>query len=172
MIETMLSVTVEDSGAAVVRRIVELLRQEHNAATRGRLLRALSFAPDPATAAEVRALALDPALRVNEVPLVVFGAVRQPQSRADGWAWFKDNFDAIAARTPPGDRGGLAAIGAPFCTAREREDYRHFFQGKIKSLAGARRIFAATMEQIDTCVGLIAQQRPRIARALTQAAQP
>ena len=92
---------------------------------------------------------------------MLYGSVREPTNTADGWAWYKTNFDAIAARIPPNDRGQLAAIGGQFCSKSERDDYAAFFAGRIESMTGGPRTMAQTLEQIDACRTLVDQQRSK-----------
>ena len=172
LVASALTVAVQDNGAAVARKIIELLRGERNGTTRWRLLTALTRATDPAVAAEVRALAFDPMLRINEVPAVVFGGLAQRETRAAAWEGYKVNFDAIAARLPVWNRADMAGVGAQFCTAKERDDFRRFFQSRLKDIPGARRTYASALEQSEACITLVAAQRGKLARAVALSAQP
>ena len=151
----------EDLGMPVVDAIAAHLNTERNAVVRGRLLGALSRSTDPKVAARVRDLALTLDLRVNERPILIYGATAQPENKAAGWDWFKTNFDAIKAKVPEGGRGNLVGVGGRFCSEAEREDYRTFFAGKVGDLEGAPREFAATLDNITACTGLAGQQRDK-----------
>lgn len=172
LVQTALTVAVQDNGASVVRRIIEVLRIERSGTTRSRLIASLARATDPAVAAEVRALALDPVLRVNEVPVIVFGGLNRSETRAATWEWFKENFDKISARLPVWNRADMAGVGAQFCTTRERDDFRRFFQNRLKDIAGGRRAYANAMEQSEACISLVTAQRGKLARAVASSAQP
>ena len=155
------STAVEDMGMPVVNAIAKHLETERNAIVRGRLLGALTRSKDPAVAAKVRELALTLNLRVNEVPILVYSATRHKENTAAGWAWFKANFEAIKAKTPAGQRGSLTGIGNSFCSAAEREDYRAFFASRVNDLEGGPRDFAATLDNISACAGLVGEQRDK-----------
>jgi hypothetical protein len=127
----------------------------------------LTRSQDPAVAAKVRALALSPELRVNEVPILVNGAVREGAVSAEGWDWFKRNFDAIVERTPPNNRGELADVGARFCSKAQRDDYRSFFGPRIDKLTGGPRVMAQVLEQIDACRTLVEKQRRKAEKFFT-----
>src|SRR5262249_39721126 len=158
LIDTALAVAVQDGGADVVHRIIPRLRSsERDATTRQRMISALTRTHDPALAAEVRALVLDSRIRVNEVPMILHGMFAERFDSAAMWDWFKANFDGIAARTPVDNRGDLAGVGT-FCTAPEREDYSAFFTPKIKDLVGGPRVFATSLEQINSCIALVDTQ--------------
>jgi alanyl aminopeptidase len=157
--DTALAVAVQERGTPVVEAILDHLKTERSAVVRSRLLSALNRSRDPAIAARVRSLALSPDLRVNEVPTVAYGAVREPTNLEAGWEWFKANFDAIVERTPPAGRGDLAGIGGRFCTKALRDDYKRFFDGRIDKLTGGPRTMAQVLEQIDACRLLVDKQR-------------
>ena len=155
------AMAVEELGMPAVDAIVGILKTERNAVVRGRLLGALTRGTNPAVAARVRELALSTDLRVNEVPIMIYGVTAQPENQAAGWTWFKQNFAAIKAKTPEGGRGGLVNVGGRFCSDAEREDYRKFFTGKVDDLEGAPREFAATLANITACAGLADTQRDK-----------
>ena len=155
------STAVEELGMPAVDAIAAHLKTERNAVVRGRLLGALTRATDPQVAAKVRDLALTLDLRVNEVPILIFSATRHKENAAAGWAWFKANFETIKAKTREGARGELVGVGGGFCSAAEREDYRTFFAPKVGDLEGGPREFAATLDNITACAGLVGEQRDK-----------
>ncbi len=159
IVDVALIVAIQDKGMPVADAIITHLKTERSALIRSRMLTALTRANDPAIAEKARALALSPELRTNEVPILVYGSVRNPANREAGWKWFKDNIDAISERTPPADRGDLSGIGSRFCSKAEREDYKAFFDGRINSMQGGPRQMAQTLEQVDSCRTLIDKQR-------------
>ena len=159
LVETAMAATVRSRGMAAYEAIAGHLKSERSAVVRSRLIAALTRTQDPGVAARVRDLALSPDLRVNEVPMIVYGALREPPVAADGWDWFKRNFDAIVERTPPNNRGDLAEIGARFCSKAERNDYAKFFEPRIAGLTGGPRVMAQALEQIDACRTLVDKQR-------------
>lgn len=156
-----LNVAVQDVGAPVVDAIFALLKTERDGTLRSRMLSALTRSTDPAIAARVRDLAFAQDLRINEVPTIVYASMGERANRAAAWTWFKSNYEAIKARMPTFNQGGLAGIGGRFCAPAERDDYKAFFEPKIDKLMGAPRVFAGTLEDIDQCIALVEKQRPR-----------
>ncbi len=169
LLETTLVVAVQEDGAPTVAKILARLKIERDGTFRQRMLSALTRSHDAGVLAQVRALTFDPALRVNEVPTLLYGMMRERMTLDSTWIWFKQNFDAIAARTPPGGRGELAGMGAEFCSVKQRDDYTRFFRGRIKDLTGARRVYASTLEKIDACIAIADAQRPKLEKALAVA---
>jgi alanyl aminopeptidase len=159
-----LIVAMQEMGQPVADAIIAHLKTERAALVRTRMLTALARSKDPAIAEKARALALSPDLRTNEVPILVYGAVREPANAEAGWEWFKQNIDAIIERTPPNDRGDLSNVGAAFCSKDKQEDYKKFFEPRINSLTGGPRQMAQTLERMEACRALIDKQRGKAER--------
>ena len=159
LIDQALGMVVQDVGAPAVNAIFTLLKTERDAITRSRMLGALTRTTDPALAAKVRDLALSTELRVNEVPIIVYGSMGERANTAVAWDWFKKNYDSIKQHMPSFNQGELVGIGGHFCSAAAREDYRAFFEPRIENLTGAPRVYAATLESIDHCAALVEKQR-------------
>jgi len=159
MIDEVLLVAVQDRGKPVTDALFARLKTERDGTNRSRMLSALTRDTNPATIARLRALVLAGELRVNEMPIVVYGGMGERRNRQDGWNWFKTHFDTIKTRMPASSQGGLAGIGGRFCSAEEREDYKTFFEPKIDSLLGAARIYEASLESLEHCIALTSRQR-------------
>lgn len=158
-----LGVAVQDLGAPVVDAIFALLRTERDGTVRSRLLVALTRATDPALAARVRDFALSKELRANEIPTLVYGSMAERDNVKDAWAWFKKNYEPIRSIMPTFGRSGLAGMGGRFCDPVLRAEYRDFFRPRIAGLVGGKRIFDATLENIDHCAALASTQRGKVA---------
>jgi len=163
-----LEVAVQDLGATFVQDVLAHLKDERNGIIRQRLLSAITKSTDPAVAQQVRALALSDMLRVNEISMITYGMMSEPQNRPAAWRWFKENFEAIKARVPPNNRAGLLGVGGYFCSAGERADYESFFKPHIDDMRGAPRSMASALEQIQSCAALVEKQRPIAEKALAK----
>jgi len=159
IVEHALAIAVQDIGPPVVNAIIELLEGERDSLVRARMISALNRSTDPTLAERVRALALSGSLRVNEVPMIVYGSMGERANRATAWEWFKSNFNEIKSRMPTFNQGGLAAMGEGFCSPAEREDYKKFFATKVNQLTGAPRVMASALETINHCIALVEKQR-------------
>jgi alanyl aminopeptidase len=161
LVDHAVDMAVREFGTPVVDAVFAHIKTERAAVIRSRMLRAITRATDPATAAKVRALALSDTLRGNEVPIIVYGSAGEPENRAASWTWFKTNFDAIKQRTPAFGQGGLVGVGGRFCSKAERDDYKKFFEPRIEQLNGAPRTFASTLETIDQCIAMVEKHRAK-----------
>ena len=154
IVDTAVFVAAEEMAEPVFNAVIALLKTERNGTIRQRLLYALNFITDKAVTPKVRAMILRDDLRVNERPLMIGGLATQKANVADGWAWFKANFDALVKKTPPGGRDRLVSIGGEFCSAEGRNDYVAFFGKRVNELEGAQRGYNTILEEIATCIVL------------------
>ena len=157
-----LGVAVQDIGAPVVDAILNLLKTERDGTVRSRLLIALTRSTEPAIAARVRDIAFSKDLRSNEVPILVFGAMSERDNVEAAWTWFKKNYEPIKAAMPTFGQSGLAGMGGRFCDQVLRKDYRDFIRPRVGALVGGKRVFDATLENIDHCVALVTAQRSTV----------
>ncbi len=147
-----LLVVGEEADRATWDALRTLLGSTHDEAVRGRLVRALSVARDPALAAAARELVLDPSLRDTEVLVPLHAQTDRSDMREAAWAWMKEHYDAILARMPRHHAGvQLVGIGDRFCDADHAKDVEAFFTPKIEAIEGGPRALAETLEEVQLC---------------------
>ena len=118
---------------------------------------------DPALAARARALALDPALRVNEVMVVPAAQMEYPELRASTWQWIRDEYDALAERLGRYYMGELPNITGYFCDEAHAAEVEAFFAPLVDGLEGGPRNLAGALEEIRLCAALVRVQGPALA---------
>jgi len=168
VLDKALQVAARDNGAAFAKEAFTHLKTERNGTIRQRLIRALTVSTDPAVAREVRALALAEDLRTNEIPIIIYGMMSEPENRAAAWVWFKENFDRVKERMPPYNRAGLVGVGSYFCSPAEAADYEAFMKPRIADITGAPRSFASSLERMNACASLVQTQRPIAVKTLAE----
>ena len=168
IVDTAVFVAAEEMAEPVFNAVTTHLKTERDGTIRQRLLYALNFITDKAVTPKVRAMILRDDLRVNERPQMIGGLATQKANVADGWAWFKDHFDALVKKTPLFGQERLVNIGGAFCSAAERADYVAFFDKRINTLQGAQRNYNAIQEEIATCMVLKNAQQAKVVNYLTK----
>ncbi|HEX8790705.1 MAG TPA: M1 family metallopeptidase [Polyangiaceae bacterium] len=147
-----LVVVGEEADRATWDALRALLGKTQDEAVRGRLVRALSAARDPALAAAARDMMLDPSLRDTEVLTPLYVQLDRPDTRELAWAWMKEHYDALLARMPRHHSGvQLVGAGGRFCDADHAKDVESFFTPKIEGIEGGPRALAETLEDIHLC---------------------
>jgi alanyl aminopeptidase len=155
-----LASAAERHGAPLVEAAVAHLRQSRDAALRKILLLGLARVTDPALSARVRDLALDPALRANEVFRYLLPAhAKLPENRDATWRWLTERFDRLAARLPPEQLGTTPGL-VPFCDEEQARELERFFAPRAQKIAGGPRVLLQSLEAIRLCAKLAAAQGP------------
>ena len=126
---------VEDGDDEVFDAVYQRLLKTEDAALRTRYLHALGSVHD-ARSEKALALALDPALRVNEVLLPLRFQLRDWRTRDVAYSWFEQNFDALAKRVPEASMGGTPWLATAFCEDALIPRLKKFFEPRIEKFPG------------------------------------
>ena len=159
IVGTALVVAVDELGNDFVDHLHQLMVNSTDAVVRGRTLDAIGSTKDPVKAAEIRELALSPALRDNEIFSILSPQVSMPETRDAMWLWFQQNIDRILPRIPEEAWGRMTMVGNAFCTTEKRAEVQSFFADRINTLTGGPRSLAQTLESIDLCVAKVQQHK-------------
>jgi alanyl aminopeptidase len=147
-----LSVVGEEADRATWDAMHALLGKTVDEAVRGRLVRALSIASDPALAAAARDLVLDPSLRDTETMTPIYLQIDRPETRDAAWKWLQDHYDAVLTRLPRHHAGvQLVGVGRAYCDEDHAKDVEAFFGPKIDGVEGGPRALASTLEEVRLC---------------------
>ncbi len=151
LIELALTAAVREGGASAYDAVQAQLFAADDGVQRNRLLGALANVRDPALAKRSLALTLDDKLRVNERLLPLLVQLGQRETRAQAFAWLRENFDALLAKL--GAHGGNDVISASssFCTAQAAQEVEQFFGSRVEKVPGGPRELALTLESIRGC---------------------
>lgn len=153
-----LAVAVQDGGAPVFDALLVHLHASNDATMRSRLLRALGSARSAELSERARNLALDPALRLNEV-LTTLSQQQARETKAALWSWIQVNFDALVARVRESRGGSLPWQAANLCTEDGVSSVREFFRSRIDALPGGPRNLEGATEAIHLCAVRVEAQR-------------
>jgi alanyl aminopeptidase len=151
-------IAVQESGQAFFDAVRLRLGETKDPTERDRLLSAISSVTDKRSE-QALALALDPALRVNEVFVPLRYQLGDERTREAAWAFFEQNFDALVERISKLHAGGLPGYGEPFCSVQMAERLQTFFGPRIEQLTGGPRSLAASVEALRLCAAQVELQR-------------
>ncbi|UCF46497.1 MAG: M1 family metallopeptidase, partial [Myxococcales bacterium] len=160
-----LATAVQESDTGLFEQLVSSLDSNTDATERNRILSALGHTEDPALSARALDLALDPRLRVNEIPRLLGPQFRNPRTRQGAWAWLETHFDELTDRLGGFQAGTMPWYAAGFCTEEAAAKVQRFFEPKMAKLTGGPRNLAASVEAISLCAKKAAVHRPGVDRA-------
>jgi alanyl aminopeptidase len=156
-----LSVAVQEGGQAAFDAAERYLRSSDDTTLRNDLLAALGASPDPALAARVRALTLEPdTVRPNELGAVFDSQLNQdPAGRVALRDWLDRHFDALARKVAPNGARVFRRRAAHLCGAGEAAALERRFAQRLAQLDGGPRALKEAVERAQLCGALRAAQR-------------
>jgi alanyl aminopeptidase len=163
--DLVLAAAVQEGGEALFDHLLHLLASTTDATTRNRIILALGHAEAPSLSARSLDLALDPGLRVSEIPRLLGTQFANPRNRERAWEWLTEHFDALAARFGSTQVGGTPWYASSFCSEAAAEQVARFFEPRVSELDGGPRNLASAVEAISLCAEKVRVQRPGVERA-------
>jgi alanyl aminopeptidase len=145
---------LEDGDDAVFDAAVTQFKAAVDPTERQRLLGALGSVHD-ARSAKALALALDPALKVNEVYATPRIQMRDPRTREAAWQWIEANFDALASRVSLRRAGYTPMLATSLCSEAGAARVEAFFAPRIQGMTGGPRTLAAALEETRLCAARV-----------------
>lgn len=164
-----LTTAVDMEDRAFAERLLSLFLASQNAMEREEILRALTHSGDPEFRNELRQLALTEKLRDNEVEHILEPMMLREQTRDETWSWLRANLDPLAQRLPSWFRGRIIENAAGFCSKERYQEIDTELREQITGYQRGPRSLAITLEQIQLCEALVAEQAPGVAAMLATA---
>ena len=139
-------------NAAFADALIKKLAQTQDGMLRQDAATALGLSEQPATAAKVRALAIEPGTRSYEMDSMLDGQFSSPSMREEAWQWLRDNYDAIVPRLPGYSQSATFELPDGFCDTGHRRELDTFLTPRTRELGTGELELARTLEHIDLCV--------------------
>jgi alanyl aminopeptidase len=134
-------------------------------ADRNRYLGALGRFREPQLVDEALGYTLGGPLRPNEIFRIPFGLMSSQHNRERVFAWFMQNYGAIAGRVPPPVLGFMPWI-AGGCSAERLAAAEAFFAKPENQAPGTATTLAKVGDQVRDCVGLREREGAAVAAYL------
>jgi len=163
--DLVLAAAVQEGGESLFDHLLHLLASSTDATTRTRIISALGHAETASLSERALDLALDPGLRVNEIPRLLGTQFGNPRNRERAWKWLTEHFDALAARFGSTQVGGTPWYASSFCSEAAADQVARFFAPRVSELDGGPRNLASAVEAIALCAEKSRVQRPGVERA-------
>ncbi len=147
-----LTVVGEEADGATWDALLALLRSSEDEAVRGRLLRALASARDPALAVMGRDLVLEPSLRDTEVLVPLYVQAGRDETRDAAIAWLEEHFEAVVQRVPRHRAAArlFGVVGAA-CGDEQAREIEAFYRPRASGIEGGPRELSLAVEGVRLC---------------------
>jgi alanyl aminopeptidase len=164
LVTAALSVTGRTLGdQAYLDKLEAAFDRTTDSGDRQRLSGAFGTFQDPGLLFKAFDFALDEKRDIREGSRVFFGAVRGGgEISPDVYEWVKTHFDRLVERMPRQGRGVLLRLGAVLCDEEKLKDYEAFFKERADKVLGGPRIYANTVETIQSCIAIKRAQAPSV----------
>ena len=120
---------------------------------------------DPKLAERTLNAALSPAVRSQDMAMIMFGEFGNEETRELAWSFFKSHFPQIQKKSAGGLGGGFGGLAGAFCSEQAKQDLQQWFSQHPDPTP---RAFRSAMERLNTCVRIREDQGPKLADWLKQ----
>jgi aminopeptidase N len=131
-----------------------------------RYLFALAQFTDPALLKRTLDYALSPAVRSQDAPFVIGAVMENSAGRELAWQFVQTHLDPLKQKASFAGTAVMVRFAGDFCTATSKQQVQQFFGDH--PVPGAERTLRQTLEDIQNCVDLKAQQGMALASWLNE----
>ena len=160
--ELTLTAAVQQGGAPLFDALAGRLSTESDVAMRRSLLGALGRSTG-SLAERVRALALEPRLKVTEASTLLWTQSSVPENREGFWSWLQASWNELAARLPEAFLARAPWTAAGFCDEARAAEVEAFFRPRVGALPGGPHELDGAVEAIRLCAALVEANRAPLA---------
>lgn len=151
LVSTVLALAARGNDKAFFEKLLGQLKTAPDRNQQSRLIRALGQISDPALAPRALALVLGSELELRDSLWIVFSLLHERSTRDVAYAFVKLHFDEMMARSSGFERPYLFKMTEVFCDAGRRADAEAFFGPRAKTVDGAARVLANSLETVSLC---------------------
>lgn len=145
------TLVAENGGNDELEKLIKVYENTDDHQEKIRVLRAVGMTKDPETIDRVLAFAVSDKVRKQDTPIIILATAANHTAQPLVWEFLKSNWKMFVERYHGGGLGLLSrmvGVAGGFATEEAYCDVKEFF-AKNK-LAGAKRIMAETLEQIQS----------------------
>ena len=137
-----------------------------NPETYYRYLQALADFRDPVLLERTLAYALSPAVRSQNAPFLIGTVMQNPAGRDLAWQFLQTHWKALEDKSSLWGMVEIVHFAGSFCSAGAKQEVQQFFGEH--PIPAAERGVRQTLEDIQNCADLKADQEPALATWLSQ----
>ncbi|HEX2688502.1 MAG TPA: M1 family metallopeptidase [Kofleriaceae bacterium] len=161
-----LAVASRNGDQKLFDRLHAEARKAGDRAERGRYLGAMGRFVDPKLLGQALALVLTDEFELRDAGGLLQGALGDPRTREQAFAFVKDHFDQILNKLPEAYRPFMAFSFVALCDDTRRPEIEAFFTPRIEKLDGGPRILAQALESMSLCSAQRKAEAPGVAAFL------
>jgi alanyl aminopeptidase len=161
VVPTALTVAAHVGDRALFDKVRARLAVTADVRDRGLLLRMLGGFRDPKLLDEALGLLVDPSTDAREVGQVRWGATVDRVNGARTYAWIRDHFDAVRARTSEFFQQSMFYVGG-MCDEESAARVERELGERARTVVGAPHVLAEDVESIRLCAAARTVEEPEV----------
>jgi aminopeptidase N/puromycin-sensitive aminopeptidase len=110
--------------------------------------------------------AVSPQVRSQDAPFLIGALLQNADTQDQAWDWVRQHWSQVETKLTNFSMGSVVSSAGTFCDARHKQQVQQFFTEH--PIATAQRTLQQSLEFIDDCTDLRAQQEPNLASWLQQ----
>jgi aminopeptidase N len=146
-----LTVAARHGDRALYDTLLAAARKTEDRNERSRMLTALASFRDPALVRESLALVAGTEMDPRDTKPLLTGAFMMPETRELAWAFYRENFDALAGRLRSDELAWLVALVGNLCDEQRGAEVDALLGPRVSKLENAPRALARARESIRLC---------------------
>jgi len=154
-----LSLALAVEGARFFDALVERFRTTVSVTERGDLLRAIGSARDGKLRERALELVFDPAVRKNEVLVLLGAQLARRETRADAFAFLVSRWEPLVAKLGPSTAGSLASLAAYACDPAEAASVEARLAPLADDVPGGPSFLATGLARARDCAARVERER-------------
>ncbi len=166
LVSLVLRTAARNGDRALFDRFRAAAKTEKERKDKNLLIGAMGGFRDPAIVKVAMEIVLTDELEARDALGLVWGPLREPETRELGYQFLKTNLDALLAKLPRDYGAYFVGMGISFCDEAHRDDSASFFKDRAPTYPGGPRALAQMIEQTDLCIARRAAWKPSIVEFL------
>jgi aminopeptidase N/puromycin-sensitive aminopeptidase len=164
IVDAAVSLTVAKGDSAMYEKMLHLVQSATDPDLKQDALRTLTRFQAPELVARTLAYALSGQVRSQDSWMLITLLLSRRETQDTAWAFVQKHWEEIIQRESETAQTRIVTATGAFCTVEKRDEVRSFFAAH--PVASGRRTLARSIDNIDDCIHLRAEQEPELKRWL------
>ncbi len=161
-----IEIAARNGDASLYDKFMAMSKDERDPVLQSDSLRTLGFFGDPALVTRTLDYAVSGQVRNQSSWILIADLLEQQKTSDQAWRYVQDNWDKVHAQLTASSGERIVAAAGHLCTTASRDQVSSFFH--THPVNGAERALAKSVDSINACIQLRANQEPQLNHWLDQ----
>lgn len=160
LLNAAIEISAANGDARLYDRFLELSKDDRDPVQQADAIDTLALFTNPTLVNRTLDYAVSGQVRNQSSWIPIAILMSQPKTRDQAWEYVQQHWDKVQAQLTASSGARIVAAAGSLCTERQKNEVKTFFAGH--PVEGAERTLAKSLDSIDACVQLRADQEPRL----------